>query len=118
MLDAASRIFLLILLRNRVKHQHKDQVQDWKEDTKYLRPEIPVSNFSTSTIITEQNINSNPLAAPPPQNHNTDGFAITLNCLKQKLERYNLHKFFVKIYTGKSYPKGTRNFACSAASKY
>ena len=58
-----------------------------REDTEHLTPETLISNSSTSTIIQEEdNINSNLLTAAPPLNHNTDGFAIKLNDLTEKLQ--------------------------------
>ena len=61
-----------------------------QEDT-----EILISNSSMSSIIQEEdNINSNLLTEAPLQNHNTDGLAIKLNCLKEKPARYTSHRDF------------------------
>ena len=69
-------------------------------DTEHLTPEILISNSSTSTIIQEeykaiQTINSNLLTASSPRNRTTDGLAIKLNCLKEKLVRSNSRRDFL-----------------------
>ena len=109
MLDTANRLFPSTL-RNRGKISTQKSTKRLPEDAKHSTPEILISNSSWSTIIREEgNINSNLLTTAPPQNHKTDGLAIKLNRLKGKSARYNSHRFFVKMYTGKPCPKGTRN---------
>ena len=67
-----------------------------REDTEHLTPETLINNFSTSTIIQEEDdINSNLLTAAPTQNHNTDGLAIKLNRFKEKSARYNSRREFL-----------------------
>ena len=82
-----------------------------REDTELLKaPEILISNSSTSTMIQEEdNINSNPLTAAHHRTvihmylHKTESF-------KRKSGKIQLpQRFFVKMYTGKICPEGTRN---------
>ena len=109
MLDTVNRLFPSTL-RNRGKISTQKSTKRLPEDAKHSTPEILISNSSWSTIIREEgNINSNLLTTAPPQNHKTYGLAIKLNRLKGKSARYNSHRFFVKMYTGKPCPKGTRN---------
>ena len=98
MLDATTRLF----------PSTQRSSKSLPEDTQHLTPEILTSNSSTSTIIQEEdNINSNLLTEAPPQNHNTDGHAVKLNCLKEKSARYNSHRDFLSKC--KPCPEGIRN---------
>ena len=65
-------------------------------------------NSSKFTIMQEgDNMSSNLLTATPSQNHNTDGLAIKLNCLKEKSARYNSHRDFLPACIQENFvPKG------------
>ena len=64
--------------------------------------------FDKFTIIQEgDKMSSNLLTATPSQNHNTDGLAIKLNCLKEKSARYNSHRDFLPTCIQENFvPKG------------
>ena len=70
---------------------------------------VDLSDNINSISLWIDNINSNPLPAASPQNHNTDGPAKNLIVLKENGQETTHAEIFVEMYTVKSCTEGTRN---------